>query len=274
MPSQHSPKTFSVPEFKQLVLYTGNVMRTTTTVGNSFWNKKSNAELVQAIADTLDTSLLNIEKPSFRYYTETELLEVPDLRLSSRIHPNDRDNVEVTAKLFCLDRCNGSLIEKAIGHLLQLLDVKSIDTFITSFDPEERPEVIDKAWKDLEEYHGKGIVQKLGVSDFDLSSMTEFLNKKDLVVKPSVDQVHVDQCCSLPQDLIKLGKQHGIEITFNGDTTEILTTEALSTLLNKHGLVKDTTNVKPRWVLKYDVFFKSRSVVADKGYIVVGDVVN
>jgi glutamate--cysteine ligase regulatory subunit len=53
-------------------------------------------KLVQAISDTLDISLNGPDKPSFRYYTETELLEVPDLRLSSRIHPDDRNDVEVT----------------------------------------------------------------------------------------------------------------------------------------------------------------------------------
>ncbi|GAA5795302.1 hypothetical protein EDC94DRAFT_693032 [Helicostylum pulchrum] len=276
MPSQDYPKQVSVPEFKQLVLYTGNVMRNSIASGNH-WNTKSNAELVQAISDTLDTSLYGSDKPSFRYYTESELLEVPDLRLTSRIRPEDRNDVEVTAKLFYLDRCNEyqvSHIDKAIHHLQQLLNVNSIDTFIVSFDTEESPAHIDKAWKDLEVYHENGVIRKLGVSDFDLVTLTEFLNKKDLKVKPSIDQVHVDKCCSLPKDLIELGKKHGVEMTFNGDTTEILTTEALSSLLNTHGLITDKTSVKPRWVLKYNVFFNCRSVVADKGYIVVGDVLN
>lgn len=118
-----------------------------------------------------------------------------------------------------MDRSDESHIEKAIHHLQQLLDVKSIDTFIVSFDTQDSSECIDKAWKDLETYHEKGVIQKLGLSDFDLLAMTDFLNKKNLKVKPSIDQVHVDQCCSLPQELIKLGKEHGIEITFNGDTT-------------------------------------------------------
>lgn len=59
---------------------------------------KNTLKLVQAISDTLKVSLQSTDKPSFRYYTESELLEVPDLRLSSRIHPDDRDDVEVTGK--------------------------------------------------------------------------------------------------------------------------------------------------------------------------------
>ncbi|CAO3635489.1 unnamed protein product [Mucor hiemalis] len=274
MPSQHFPEQVSVPNFKQLVLYTGNVMRT-APASPKHWNKKSNAELVQAISDTLKVSLQSTDKPSFRYYTETELLEVPDLRLSSRIHPDDRDDVEVTAKLFYLDRCSEyqvSHIDKAIHHLQQLLNVQTIDTFIVSFDTDESPVSVHKAWKDLEVYVENGKIHNLGLSDFDFLSLSEFLNKNDLKVKPSFNQVHVDQCCSLPQDLIELGKKEDIEMTFNGDTTEILSTEALTTLLNTHGVINQTKNIKPRWVLKYNVFFKCRSVVADKGYIVVGDV--
>lgn len=45
MPSQDYPMQISVPEFKQLVLYTGNVMRTSITPGKH-WNKKSNAEVI------------------------------------------------------------------------------------------------------------------------------------------------------------------------------------------------------------------------------------
>lgn len=121
-----------------------------------------------------------------------------------------------------MDRCSDyqvSHIDKAIHHLQQLLDVKSIDTFIVSFDSEESAISIDKAWKDLEAYHENGTISKLGLSDFDVEALTSFLGKRDLKVKPSIDQVHVDQCCSLPQSLINLGKEHNIEMTFNGDTT-------------------------------------------------------
>ncbi|KAI7908293.1 uncharacterized protein BX663DRAFT_482488 [Cokeromyces recurvatus] len=272
MPTQHFPNQIAIPAFKQLVLYTGNVMLTTTTA-NKYWNCKSNTELVQAIYDTLKVSLHGLEAPSYRYFKETELLEVPDIRLSSRIHPDDRNDVEVTAKLFYLGQDNQTAyIDRAIYHIQKLLDVESIDTFIISFDKNDiNSEIVKKTWKDLENYHEKGIISRLGVSDFDFQTLSDFIQKEDIRVKPSIDQVHVNQCSSLPQNLIHFAKQHHIDITFNGDTTEILTSEVLSTVLNQYGVINENTQVKPRWVLKYNVFFKSRSVVADKGYIIVGD---
>ena len=46
---------------------------------------------------------------------------------------------------------------------------------------------------------------------------------------------------------------------------DILTTESLTKLLRSSITLDETTQIKPRWVLKYNVFFKSRSIVADKG---------
>ncbi|OBZ90346.1 Glutamate--cysteine ligase regulatory subunit [Choanephora cucurbitarum] len=267
MPSPHFTNQISMPDFEQLVLYTGNVMRTTTTANNA-WNQKSNTELMQAIQDTLQTSLFGSDKPSFRYYTETKLLEVPDLRMSSRIHPDDREDIEVTAKLFFLDRCDEyqiSNIDKAIHHLQQLLDVQSIDTFVVSFDQQQDASAVKKAWKDLEAYHHRGVISKLGLSDFDIRALEAFLKNPECQVKPSIDQVHFNQCSELPRDLVEFGKQNGVEITFNGDTTDILTTESLTKLLKNNIALNETTQVKPRWVLKYNVFYKSRSIVADKG---------
>ncbi|KAI8373252.1 hypothetical protein BD560DRAFT_394425 [Blakeslea trispora] len=275
MPSPHFTNQISMPGFEQIVLFTGNVMRTTTTANNA-WNQKSNTELMQAIQDTLQTSLFGSDKPSFRYYTESKLLEVPDLRMSSRIHPDDREDIEVTAKLFHLDRCSEyqvSNIDKAIHHLQQLLDVQSIDTFVVSFDQPQEASAVEKAWKDLEAYHHQGVISKLGLADFDIKTLEAFLSNPEHQVKPSVDQVHFNQCSELPRDLVEFGKQNGVEITFNGDTTDILTTESLTRLLKNNIVLSETTQVKPRWVLKYNVFFKNRSIVADKGYIVVGDVI-
>lgn len=119
----------------------------------------------------------------------------------------------------CQKEYQASHIDKAIYHLQQLLDVKSIDTVIVSFNADESAHSIDKAWNDLERYTEKGVISNLGLSDFNFDKLSNFLNKPDLKIKPSINQVHVDQCCSLPQDLIQLGKTNNIEITYNGDTT-------------------------------------------------------
>jgi len=270
MPAQHISNKVDVPTFDQIVLYTGNVLhKIAYDQHGKLWNKKSNKELIDAISDTLYGSIDDRNTPSFKYDSESRRLEVPNLKAMNGISPEERNNVEVTAKLFHLDPTSYSKshIDTAIQQLQKLLNVSSIDTFIVSLDKKES---IHEAWKDLEDHHENGTIHKLGVSDFDYNRLNHFIHT--IKVKPFVNQVYVDQCCSLPDDLIKLGKQNGIELTYNGDTTEILDTDILSSLLNNHGLIDIHTQIKPRWVLKYDVFYQHRSVLADKGYIVVGDV--
>lgn len=63
MPSQQFSKKLFVPEFKQLVLYTGNVMRTTTTAGSSCWNKKSNGEVKSYRKRANDDTMIIKTKP-------------------------------------------------------------------------------------------------------------------------------------------------------------------------------------------------------------------
>lgn len=57
MPSQLLPSQVAIPKFREIVLYTGNVMLTTKTA-SKFWNKKSNAEVKKKtgyLADIYDT---------------------------------------------------------------------------------------------------------------------------------------------------------------------------------------------------------------------------
>ncbi|KAL1933446.1 hypothetical protein VTP01DRAFT_7536 [Rhizomucor pusillus] len=270
-----NPPKLDIPEFKEIVLYTGNVMRTSVAGQTKTLSKKSNAEIINAIADTLHTSLHKPDRPSFRYYPEASLLEVPDLRLSSRIAPDDRDDVEVTAKLFYLDNLEtlyqASYIESAVSHLQKLLGVQEIDTFILSFKNSPTSSLLKTAWKRLEQQRESGRLIRLGVAEFSYEELDAILSDPSITVKPVVNQINVDQCCKMPSQLIELAKRHNVELLHNGDCSDFLSSETFTDLLRQNQVVDGTTTVAPRFVLKYHVFVKCRSVVADKGYIVVGD---
>lgn len=99
-------------DIQHLALYTGNIMTTSVGGRNSIFHEKTNKEvsmccnhlifrtsnlnfknkILEAIDDTLDYS----DRLNYRYYKDTKLLEVPDLRTSSRINPKDRDHMEIT----------------------------------------------------------------------------------------------------------------------------------------------------------------------------------
>ncbi|KAI9472880.1 hypothetical protein BDB00DRAFT_861574 [Zychaea mexicana] len=271
MPAQAIPELLDIPSFKHLTLYTGNVMRTSVAGRSKALSKKSNTELITAIDDTLYASL-DRDEPSFRYHEQESLLEVPDLRSRSRILPEDRNDVEVTAKLFYLGQQQNnnnvaSYIRSGVQHLQKVLGVDAIDTFIVSFGG--RSESITPAWQQLEVLHQRNhTLGKLGVADFSQEQLESILSNPAVTVKPSINQINVGQCCNMPSAMIELAKQHNIELLHNGDRADILDIESLSALLRKHNV---HATVAPQFVIKYHVFVKCRSVVSDKGYIVVGD---
>ncbi|KAI8092587.1 uncharacterized protein BX664DRAFT_327645 [Halteromyces radiatus] len=269
MPAQQVPHTMGLPDFKQMVLYTGNVMRTRLINRTKAHQKMSNTELIDAIDDTIKTSLQGQDAPSFRYFSDESLLEVPDLRHNSIISIDDRDEVEVTAKLFST---NGTLyptdVDNSILLLQRLLGVSSIDSFVLS---SSSPITANKTWKSLENYYTQGVINKLGVSDLSEQELISVLDNPEFEVKPSMNQVNYS-CCDIPASMIKLAKQYGVDLVYTLDSKDILTKQELTQILQTTGVINTKKSMSPRWVLKYDVFVKNRSVVADKGYIITGDI--
>ncbi|RUP06780.1 hypothetical protein BC936DRAFT_140221 [Jimgerdemannia flammicorona] len=271
-----------------LIILTGNIMKTgTASLTNSF--KKSNLELVAAIKDTFRNSLTH-DTASFHHDADTGLLEVPDIRHKSNIPPEDRKELDITAKLFFLPSPSAntlpvSYIDQSLAHLKALLDVDTVDTFVVSFgdvafdeDDEEderegkiKTEDMLRVWKDLESRHRRGVFSKLGVSEFSRARLNTFLSNVDIV--PKVNQINLRDCCVMPHELIQYSREKDIELLTHSDSIDILPTETLETLINEYKL-SPIAAITPRWVLKYSVIIASRGVVADKGYIVSADAEN
>ncbi|CAO3582909.1 unnamed protein product [Absidia cylindrospora] len=217
MPAQQLSYTLGLPEFKQLVLFTGNVMRTSIVRRSKLRQKTSNTELIHAIDDTIKSSLHCQDIPSFQYFPDESLLEVPDLRHNSIIPIDDRDDVEITAKLFyTTDFLYPSDVDESIKLLQNLLGVSTIDTFVLSSSLSSSPS-LKKTWSSLEYYHQQGVVKKLGVSDYSEQQLVDFLENPDFTVKPSVNQVNYN-CCDIPASMITMAKQNCVDLLYTFDS--------------------------------------------------------
>ncbi|KAI8066858.1 NADP-dependent oxidoreductase domain-containing protein [Gongronella butleri] len=271
MPAEKVTTLVGLPDYDHLVLYTGNVLRTRVVSRDQPLSKTSNMELIQAVDDTLQTSLLKGDVPNYRFYSDKSLLEVPDLRHHSIIALDDRPDVEVTAKLFYLhDQLYPEFIDESMNMLKNLLNVSTIDTFVLS-SPSAALEPIKQSWKELEKLYKQGIINNLGVSDYSEQQLAQLLQDPDFELKPSLNQVSYS-CCDIPTSLMSLAKQNQIQLLYTSDCKDILSRQELTSLMQSAYAIAGKAQAVPRWVLKYDVFVKDRSIVADKGYIVVGDI--
>ena len=242
-------------------------------------------------------------------------LEVPKLHHSEL--QEEREAYDITVKLFYLP---GAPVEnrdtqtrEAIKLVLKELHAPSIDLLIISFpsiyfdEEEDCPDKIStrgpiesdpeplktqiQTWKTLEALKKDGVVKKLGIAEFGRGRLQSFLEQTS--IKPSVDQINLRDCCSVPKNLLALAKSEGIDLLVHNDTSNILPgpgekgagvlaepTKTGEKRKSFHGEESQRTDseaiglkgeVQPLWVVKYTAVVKNRGVVENKGYFAVAE---
>lgn len=302
---------------------------------------KSNAEFISSLqanfaehsaSDTQsastngDATAKSVVHVDYKTWTkqQDDVLEVPRLDLAESALAEEREQYDITVKLFYLAGAKrerrAAQTREAVELVKKALNMPSIDLLIVSFpgiyfDEEEDcpdkistrgpveadPEPLDgqiEAWKTLEELHKEGVVLKLGLAEFGKERLEALL--KEVNTKPSVDQINLRDCCSVPKDLMTLAKSSNIELLVHNDCSNVLPRGTLRELLgpgssgagvlaepskigdkrkSRHG--EETTNgdflhgisgeVLPQWVIKYTAVVKNRGVVESKGYFAVAE---
>lgn len=249
-------------------------------------------------------------------------LEVPALDFTGSSLQEEREAYDITVKLFYLPGVSHTRREaqtrEAIELVLKELHMPSVDLLIASFPGiyfdekgedcpdkiksrgpiEAEPEPLGtqiETYKILEKLHDEGLVKRLGVSEFGADRLEPFLRQTRIL--PSVDQINLRDCCSVPEPLLSLAKGKEIELLVHNDCTNILPRGTVRDLLgpgekgvgilaadaNKAGVKRKERDgeesgeglkgeVEPQWVVKYTAVVKDRGVVENKGYFAVAEV--
>ncbi|GAB7365966.1 hypothetical protein MBLNU230_g7294t1 [Neophaeotheca triangularis] len=262
-------------------------------------------------------------------------LEIPALDFSNTALQEEREQYDITLKLFYLPSTSPAASDEtietraaqtrsAVDLVLRELHMPSIDLLIVSFpgiyfDEEEdcpdkistrgpveaQPEELASqlaTWRTLEALHDEGVVKKLGLAEFGHDRLAEFV--ESVRVRPSVDQINLRDCCSVPRPLMALAKKEGVELLVHNDCSNILPRGTVRELLGPGGAgvlaegsktgekrkslhLDDASGkgleraqkgeslkgeVRPLWVVKYTAVVKNRGVVENKGYFAVAEV--
>ncbi|TKA26524.1 hypothetical protein B0A50_05362 [Salinomyces thailandicus] len=321
----------------KLILSTSNVLAAGSSLHRPS-KSKSNAELISSLRTNFEAHYTvaanghdangtsEPTKPSYKTWTRQrdDGLEVPALDFESGGLQEEREQYDITLKLFYLPGASSADREtqtrEAVDLVLRELHMPSVDLLIVSFpgiyfDEEEdcpdklstrgpveaEPELIDtqiSTWKVLESLHDQGLVKKLGIAEFGHDRLQTFLEKT--TVRPSVDQINLRDCCSVPKALMALAKSRNVELLVHNDCSNVLPRGTVRELLGSgpqgagvlavasragdkrkglHG--EERTNgvaeaglggeVQPQWVVKYTAVVKNRGVVESKGYFAVAE---
>lgn len=270
------------------------------------------------------TPHLETSKPCYESWTSTaedgKVLYVPALDFANSQLQEEREQYDITVKLFYLPdvpiTSRRAQTKEALDLVLKELHMPSIDLLIVSFPGiyfdeesedcpdkiksrgpiEAEPEPLEtqiETWRILEELFDEGKVQRLGLSEFGTERLQPFLEKTR--IRPSVDQINLRDCCSVPKALLHLAKTKGIELYVHNDTTNVLPRGTVRELLGHDdhgaGILADGSKigekrkgrdeddpangvrgeVVPQWVVKYTAVVKNRGVVENKGYFAVAE---
>lgn len=252
--------------------------------------------------------------PSWKRWTDLssdgQTLHVPAIDFTSSSLSEDRSSYDITVKLFHLRPGSTSSRETATRSALQLvlkeLHMPSVDLLIVSFPgiyfdletedcptkiksrgsvPTVDPEPLDSllsAWQGCENLHDEGLVKQLGVAEFGPERLEPFISRTR--VPPTVDQINLRDCCSVPRPLLDLAKSSGVQLLVHNDCSNILPQGTVRDLLGQgeggagvlaggEGTDGLKGEVLPQWVVKYTAVVRDRGVVENKGYFALAEVV-
>lgn len=253
-------------------------------------------------------SCTNSKKVPYSGWTAHQdgILYVPAIDFSQSGLMEERLEYNITVKLFFLPGTSLSkrykYAQEAVALVLQELHVSSIDLLIVSFpgvsfdaDDEEGQEesgtceqdVADdiesmvETWRAFEQLHADGLVLQIGVSEFGSERLAKFL--PGTIIRPSVDQINVRDCCVVPKSLILYAKEQNIELLTHNDCTNILPRGTLREVLGSGGKVAAVLvrpdecsdglkgEIEPQWVVKYTAVVRDRGVIENKGYFAAAE---
>ena len=170
----------------------------------------------------------------------------------------DRKELFITSKLAPKDQ-GAEAARRAIQESLAKLNTDYLDLYLIHWpgvqkvDPKDAQnrEFRQQSWKVLEEFHARGVLKSIGVSNYEIGHLKDLL--ADCSTVPHVNQIEVHPHYQ-QRDLVKFCRENGIHVTAY---SSLGTTVAVSPLLTDEKVLeiakvkaKSPAQVLLKWGLK------------------------
>ncbi|CAK9055238.1 9 [Durusdinium trenchii] len=225
--------------------------------GLGVWKSESGEETENAIKYALDAGYVHIDTASLYKNEESVGKAVNGYGIP-------RKEVFVTTKLWNSDQGYDSTF-KALETSLDKMQMDYVDLYLIHWP---KGELSVETWKAMEEINEKGLAKAIGVSNFMVNQLEEFLPHCKIV--PAVNQVEYHPYLTLT-DLREYCQKQGIQLEawspiMQGEVTKV---PELIEIGEKYG--KSPVQVTLRWDLQNSVVTIPKSVkqhrIADNGNI-------
>lgn len=248
---------------QKVVLNTGNILGCKDLTKKVF--QSLGEELIQSLALSLVKWKTSANDNNCH---DSQLLRYVNKDLPCRVAENERSTLKITVKVF-LGGFDATSLQSAVDTVLQELGVSELDSLIVAF-----PVAVGGAaggaqvrplWEAAEELCRQGVALSVGVSDLDTAQLRHLHSWAD--VKPSVNQVNLDSCCVIPQEMQEFAKANNIQLLTHSDPKVLLDQDGMARLLRGYIPEEDIGRWSAPWVARYSVLVKCRGFLQSKGYI-------
>ncbi|XP_037082701.1 glutamate--cysteine ligase regulatory subunit-like [Pollicipes pollicipes] len=228
--------------------------------------QSSTAELVSSLDHMLD-----IYQPTKDELDQSSVvMAVPCPCYSVSLGDEEREPLSITVKLFP-NGLNAEAVGHAVERALTELSVEQIEAIVLSnpvpWDETSLQQLLP-LWKVLERFHAQQKVAYLGLADVEQSLFEAVFECDRIEVKPSLIQINLTNCCSVPEDLRTFCREREVQILTHNDAQEILPDGVLRPVLSRHMTLADPDRWALVWSLRYLVMVQHKGVIKNKGYVV------
>jgi len=225
----------------------------------------STAELVSSLDHMLD-----IYRPAKDELEQRAVkMAVPCPCYSVSLGEEEREPLSITVKLFP-NGFSASAVEQAVERALAVLAVGTVEAIVLSNPApweETTLEQLLPLWHVLERAHAQHKVNYLGVADFEQQLFEAIFECDQIAVKPSLIQINLANCCSVPESLRAFCQERHVQILTHNDAQELLPDAVLRPVLTKHMQLATPDRWALLWTARYLVMVQHKGVIKNKGYI-------
>ncbi|XP_076823414.1 glutamate--cysteine ligase regulatory subunit-like [Clavelina lepadiformis] len=263
-------------------IHSGNIINWNMLKKHRFHTSMTSSdELMDALHSAIQSWIRGIAIDPVNMPEPQNAINISNRELETPIDPDQREKLKLSVKLFLCD-WRPNIIRRAVDKVIQNLDVQRIDSLIVSFPvmPPSTNTILENSnispvaadlnkikpiWKEMQSVVDSGHVSKIGVSDFDQAGLELLHNWAR--IKPSINQISLNNCCAVPTDLIQYSREEKVELLTHSDPPEILSARNFQSFMSESTQDIDATNWTPSFIARYSVLVRNRGIVHSKGYI-------
>ncbi|XP_059175912.1 glutamate--cysteine ligase regulatory subunit-like [Physella acuta] len=256
------------PKAKSLFVHSGNIINWNRLKRKP--NQNSTEEICDCISNTLGEYLESADKTQLQYVKELYTKNSENIKV---LEQDEREDVKITVKVFICGDQPSSVINETVDKVLNELNTNFVETLLLSVSPSVDEEddqsvslkTLQPYWEAMEELVASDKVLSLGICDLNKESLEDLYNWAK--VKPSIDQVNLESCCVMPQDLTEYAKSVNVQLLTHNDKPVFISRAKLQETILGVSTERDSELWSPQWVIRYSGILKCRGIITMKCYI-------